>query len=442
MKKLMVSVVLFVFMTGSAWAAAEWNFYGSARISMFYTDFDKDIFRNTSNAAAGTGGDTNNFEQDLNGNARIGANIKARDDLTGRFEFGAKEGDSNDDRANVRILWGEWNFGKGSLGVGKHYTPLLFPYSNNVYNIYARKDGDTNMSLFGMLYGKRKPMVRLKFGNFQIAAVQPNTIVHMDYNCSGNSADFTAAATDAYTAVLVGGGTTAEAMSAAEAAGTSYVYSNLDLYDAQPDTEVQIPAIQFKYKYDFNMGHIAVAGGFQTFDIVVDNDQYDVTSYVLALGGRLNVGKAYFKANIWGGQNVGNLADTLVSGQIASTYEAADDLDGAGLGYAKFSDGTINTVTGGASGSERGLIDNDALAGLFVAGYEIRKGLYLEGGIGYTRTELDEAGADSDDAMTWYLQSTIFLAPGVFITPEIGQYDGNDNDMNIFYAGMKWQINF
>ncbi|MCG8683765.1 MAG: hypothetical protein MI892_02750 [Desulfobacterales bacterium] len=390
MKKLMVIAALLVFMTGSAWAAAEWNFYGSARVSTFYSDYENNPF------IAGSP-DTDDFEMDNNGNARIGARIKVSDSLTGRFEYGAKSGD-----VNLRILWGEWDFGAGSLGVGQHYTPLIMPYSNQVYNIYAREDGDTNMSLFGMLYGKREPMIRLKFGNFQIAAVAPRTRVYCAPSGLGSG--------------ILG----------------------VPILDSQPDTEVTFPNIQAKYKFDFDWGHINLAGGYQTYDLVDSGDEYSVDSYVLALGGRLNVGKAYFKGNIWGGQNVGNLADILVSGSITSTVASAtsgDDLDGAGLGFAKWDDGSLT--------GNRGVTDNDALAGLIVAGYEIRRGLYIEAGYGYTKTELDEAGSDKDDATTWYLQSTIFLAEGVFITPEIGGFDGKqEGDPEIFYFGAKWQINF
>jgi len=445
MKKLMVIAVLFVFMTGSAYAAADWNFYGSARISTFYSDWDGDIFKSgEGNPVLGTGVNTHNYEQDFNGNARIGANVKASDELTGRFEFGAKEDSSNDDRASVRILWGEWNFGAGSLGIGKHYTPLLFPYSNQTYNIYAKKDGDTNMALFGMLYGKRKAMIRLKFGNFQIAAVQPSTIVHRDFLCSGNNADYTTATTTAYGTVLATGGTGSEALAAYKVAAATYVMPRTGVYAKQPDAHVEMPSIQLKYKYDFNMGHVSFAGGYQYFDVDFQSEKYKVESYVLAVGARLNVGKAYFKGSVWGGQNVGNLADILVDGRIASTStDGLKDVDGAGLGFAKFSDGSTNTVTGGDSGSQKGVYDNDALAALLVAGFEIRKGLYVEGGVGYTKTELDETGADENEGKTWYLQSTVFLAPGVFLTPEVGGFDGvEDGDMEIFYAGIKWQINF
>ncbi len=400
MKKLMVIAAVLAFMTGSAYAA-DWNFYGSARISTFYSKIDANPFVSGSP-------DTKEYEQDLNGNARIGANVKVSDELTAKFEYGAKSGD-----VNLRILWGEWNFGAGSLGIGQNYTPLLMPYSNQVYNIYAREDGDTNMSLFGMLYGKREPMIRLKFGNFQIAAVQPRTLVNNYYT------------TDTSSGYPVGGG--------------AYLAAD------QPDTEAKMPNFQAKYKLDFDMGHVNFAGGYQNFDVKNGGDSFDVTSYVLAVGGRVNFGKAYFKGNVWGGQNVGNLADIIVSGGIVSSTAAAagGDLDGAGLGFAQWSDGSLHTATAGAAGFAEGITDNDAIAALIVAGYEIREGLYIEAGYGYTETELDMNGSEKDDCETMYLQSTIFLAPGVFLTPEIGYSDmKQEGQPEITYFGIKWQINF
>jgi hypothetical protein len=53
------------------------------------------------------------------------------------------------------------------------------------------------------------------------------------------------------------------------------------------------------------------------------------------------------------------------------------------------------------------------------------------------------AGAEKEKCQTVYLQSTIFLAPGVFLTPEVGFSDFNEPDQpEISYFGIKWQINF
>ena len=379
MKKISLVFAVVLCLCGSA-VAAEWNFYGSARISTFYTKFDKDPFT-SSGAALGltSGADTSSYEEKLNGNARIGAKISPSDSIKARFEYGALGG-----TANVRILWGEWDFGAGTLGVGKNYTPLLFPYSNQVYNIGGLNKGDTNMSYFGMLYGDRKAQISLTFGNFQIAAVEPATLVYVT-----------------------------------------------PLSATQPMTRADLPSIQAKYTFEFENGHIALAAGYQNFEVVSGSQEHDVTSYVLGFGGQLNAGPFYVKGNIWGGQNVGNLANHLVNTNLWSTTGNAGtaDLDGEGFSLAQW-DGSKIT-------------DRDAMAYLAVAGYKIRRGLYLEAGCGYTTSTLDAPGATRDDAVVYYLQSTIFLAPGVFLTPEIGGCDFNqDGQSRLSYAGIKWQINF
>ncbi len=377
-----------LFFSGIA-VAADWDFYGSARVSTFYTKFEKDPFTSAS-AALGLSNetDTESYEENLCGNARVGAKVTVSDSLTGLVEFGALGGN-----ANVRVLWGEWSFGKGSLGVGKNYTPLIFPYSNQVYNVSGFNKGDTNMSYFGMLYGDRKPMIQLKMGGFRIALVQPNTLVY---------------ATPTYVAPY-------------------YVPVN------QPATTVRLPSIQARYQYDFNWGHLGVAAGYQTFDVKENNDSYEVESYILGAGGQFNWGPAYFKGNIWGGQNVGQMVNILVNTSLYSTYNSISnsktDLDGDGFGLARW-DGTQ-------------IIDKESICGLVVAGLEIRRGLYLEAGCGYVSTKLDTDDASTDDCLTVYLQSTIFLAPGVSLTPEIGQCDFRQNDQSkLTYAGLKWQISF
>ncbi|MCP3942677.1 MAG: hypothetical protein GY710_14475 [Desulfobacteraceae bacterium] len=67
MKKSLAMITIFILITGSA-PAADWNFYGSARISTFHTGYEKDPFNG--------GTDTKNYEENLNGNACIGTNIK------------------------------------------------------------------------------------------------------------------------------------------------------------------------------------------------------------------------------------------------------------------------------------------------------------------------------------------------------------------------------
>lgn len=147
MKKLIVMLASLALVASFALtaSAADWNFYGSARISTFWLDDD---------SAADTV-----FSEGIQGNSRIGANVKVSDELSGRFEYGSGP--------NLRLLYGEWNFGAGTLLVGQTYTPLCMFYSNQVYG------GDTGLLDTGGVYSGRNPMLRLKFGDFQIAAVAP-----------------------------------------------------------------------------------------------------------------------------------------------------------------------------------------------------------------------------------------------------------------------------
>jgi hypothetical protein len=130
-------------------AAAVWKFYGSARMSSFSTTADP----------GGGADDDTDTNWDLQGNSRLGANVKAGD-VSGRFEYGTG--------VNVRILRGTWNFGAGSLLVGQDYTPLNYFPSNQVFG------GDADLLPYGGVYRGRRPMIQLSFGTFKLALVQPN----------------------------------------------------------------------------------------------------------------------------------------------------------------------------------------------------------------------------------------------------------------------------
>ena len=340
MKKFIVALaVSAMLMTGSA-MAADWNFYGSARVSTFYVDSDL--------------ADSTNYEEGLQGNSRIGATVKVSDELTGGFEYGTG--------VNVRKLYGEWNFGAGTLLVGQTYTPLNLFYSNQVYGV------DNDMLAQGGIYSGREAMLRLKFGGFTIAALAPAT---------GNTTGTTGGVTN----------------------------------------EVDFPSFEAKYVYKFDSGSVALTGGYQSYEMTDANDDYDINSYVLAVGGSLGFGAAYLNGNIYIGQNAGDMIAVSVDGD-----NGWDD------GYAD--------VTGGV------LADNDVFGLLIAAGYTVNDMVTLEIGYAYAETELDNA-ATEDEVCTYYLQSVITLAPGVMVIPEIGRIDGEEaGDEETTYFGAKWQINF
>lgn len=324
--------------------AADWNFYGSARLATFYKDVD------TNNTSTG------NYEQNLHSNARIGARVKAGDELFGRFEYGSSGGN-----ANIRHLFGEWNFGPGKFLVGQTDTPLNFALSKQVIN------SDHNLNAYGHVDGKRKPMIQLTFGDFVIAAVRPES-------------------------------------------------SDLNL--ASSVIESKIPKIEATYTFNMDKGFIEFGGGYQNYELTDTGTsrEYDVTSYVLVLGGQVKFGAAYLNADVWAGQNVG-------------PYDFNFAADGDPV------------ISGGS------MVDNDAVGFMLAAGYKLNNTLAFEAGYGQVQSDLDQGAISKDKAESYYIQSTITLAPGVIIVPEIGRIDGKTNHAGVrendtVYAGAKWQIDF
>ena len=161
MKKLFV-ILTAIAMVGALTAtamAADWGFYGNARMETAWMMQDKDL--------TGTGDDQTIFANDLVGTSRIGANVKVSDAVSGRFEYGGTN--------NLRLLYGTWNFGAGTLLVGQTYTP-----GGSMTNGNQSLAGDYGMYSFG-LYESRKPQVTLKMGGFSFGLVQNmNTVKPTD----------------------------------------------------------------------------------------------------------------------------------------------------------------------------------------------------------------------------------------------------------------------
>lgn len=153
MRKLLIGLVAVAFVVAFTVPAiaAEWGFYGSARMSTFMDSDSKEV--------TGTVYDDDDLTWGLQGNSRIGATVKAGD-IGGGFEYGSGP--------NLRKLYGTWTFGAGTLLVGQTYTPVNNFYSNQVYG------GDADLLPYGGIYDGRRPMLQLSMGGFKVALVEPN----------------------------------------------------------------------------------------------------------------------------------------------------------------------------------------------------------------------------------------------------------------------------
>jgi hypothetical protein len=230
MRKLLVllSAVAFVVAFTVPAMAADWSFYGSSRLSTFWADVDPD--------APGAQSDKD-LTWDLQGNSRIGANVKAGD-IGGRFEYGTG--------INLRLLYGTWNFGGGTLLVGQTYGPVNMFYSNQVYG------GDSDMLAYGGVYGGRIPMVQLQFGGFKVAALRPAT------------------------ASITGAG----------------------------DIDTSMPKLEAAYSFSAGPAKLALQVGYNSYD-EENGTSESIDSYIAALGFNVSFGAGYLKGDIYTGNNSG-----------------------------------------------------------------------------------------------------------------------------------------
>jgi hypothetical protein len=151
MKKLLI--IFAVLCLAAPAMAADWNFYGSARMATFRIDVDPDI--------PGVDSDTDT-QWAQQGNSRIGATVKFNDEIGGAFEMS--------DSFGKRKLYGTYNFGAGELLLGQTYAPSAIFASNSVY------DGDGDLLGVGEFYEGRVPMIQVSFGGFKLAFLSPSTI--------------------------------------------------------------------------------------------------------------------------------------------------------------------------------------------------------------------------------------------------------------------------
>jgi hypothetical protein len=384
MKKLLVilaAVALVCAFTVPA-SAVDWNFYGSARMATWYTSED---FGDGLNSAGTDDSDDGTVWQ-LQGNTRIGARVKG-ETTRGRFELGMDEDDTTQsNEVLVRLLFGTWNFGAGTLKVGKDYTPTNQFISSSAWGGAAGGE-DANLLNSGTFYGDRRGHIGLSIAGFEIALV----------NYRDASLD-----TDSDVAGAGGG-----------------------------DQDNYLPKIEASYGMAFDNFNFTLQGGYQTFtieDVVSEVDgstnDVDVDSYVVGAHGGVNLGPVALRASAFMAQNGANAGWSYSSG--AGLWDGDDDINDMD---------TIGAALVGVFSM------SDMLAFEAGVGYrnDDRDGRFEDGEVLRSYKE--------DETIQYYLQALIRLAPGVTLQPEVGFIDLMDDDEGedegeSFYLGAKWQIDF
>jgi hypothetical protein len=290
MKKFTILIAVIALVCFSVPAMAnDWNFYGSARVSTNYVSND---FGNTGTTTTVTGDDTKDAQTNwlLQGNSRIGARVKG-EQLSGRFEYGSGP--------NLRLLYGEWDFGGAKLLVGQDYTPTSQFISTSIYGNIAE---DANLLGTGAFYGSREPQLKLSFGGFQIALIE----------LADRASDL----------------------------------------GSDGDVDVYLPKLEVGWGMGFDTWSFGLMGGAATYSIqdspstvtAGKTSDIDVTSYVIGAKGQVAFGPLTLKAALSAGQNVGNAwwaPGSLGAGVLKTDGEDISDTDsyqGSFVGVFKLSD--------------------------------------------------------------------------------------------------------
>ncbi len=217
-------------------AMAEITPYGSARMATFY---------NFQDIKTGTG-QTAGFDEHLQSNSRFGVDYTGGV-VTGKVELGTG--------VNVRLLYGTWDFGAGTLVVGQDY--------NNYYLGSAQTHLDDNGNNgYGALWDTRQPQVKVNLKNGLYLS-----LIQATGNVNGDQFGANAEAT-----------------------------SGLKMY---------MPKLNVGYKgkagaVDYNAGVVGT-----TFKNVAAGK--DVFAYLGYASGTATFGATSLVANISGSQNAGNL---------------------------------------------------------------------------------------------------------------------------------------
>ena len=282
-------------------------------------------------------------------------------------------------------LSASWDFGGGSLLIGKDMGPVNFFPSSQVFN------DDMGLVGYGGILSYFKPMMQLSFGNFKIAALEPETS----------------------TRVLFAWG------------HPSMVPSTSTGVTGFTECDTSLPKIEASYSFTAGPVGLWVGGGYQSFDEVdiTTNKEYGIDSSIFGVGWKIPIGALYVNGSIFLGTNLGQYQTTFQIGNDDAVYDAASDK----------------------------IIDTDSMGYVLVVGMKASDTINLEAGYGYLEHEGGGTGIWEDDNTSMYVQANIILAEGVSVTPEIGIVDYGDTSMadghktdqgDTTYFGARWQIVF
>jgi hypothetical protein len=420
MKKLFVLFVALVMILAAlpafAQDKADWAFYGSVRMWTAWESVDSDtppqlastgatgsfFAVGTTRARAYSYGGQDYGDDELawmlQTNSRVGANVKWGN-VGGRFELGMGNTEGAQG-VSLRLLYGTWNFGPGTLEVGQDYGSYFYLVSN----LCGPGGAECNGIGFGSIYPGRVPQLALMFGGFRVSLELPTI-----------TSSFQGTATRPVTpqTLLLNNNQTT--------AGTGFL-----------EYDKTIPRIAANYTFNLGPGQFFIGGQYNTYKEVygvngVTNDN-TIDAWTLGAGTKLAFGPFYANATFQYGINPNN------AGSGPATVYPSVQLYDPQLDRSE---------------------DSTYMAAQLILGFKLTDAITFEGGViwqnGQVDTPTNNQLSFEQNTYTYYLQMTWMPTKNVYIIPEIGVIDFDklkiSDSPDLSYGktqwiGIKWMINF
>ena len=414
MKKLFILMAVAIFVVGSIVPAMAqdktWSWYGSARMWTEYRSVDKEVTTSTivTNPLAGLD-DEEELVWDLQSNSRLGV-IAKWGDIGGQIEYGTG--------VNLRLLYGTWNFGPGTLLFGQDYMPSLWGVSSQC----GFGGGDCGLIGWGEVYPGRIPQLKLIMGNFQVALLRPNS-----------SQLFTTSAAATQTIFVSAGAAAPPGSIFISTDGITDVYviaAGTPNFSAV-DTDFTLPKIEASYTFNLGPAALWMGAGWNTIDLqgvrtgTTTIEDKSLDSWFGSIGAKFNFGPFYVNGKLSYVQN-------------PASYGLPQDI---GLRTPSYNL-TSNSFN-----------DVDSMMAMLVLGFKMSDAIKFEAGFGFVSNERDNAPGITQEEEVWayYIQMSWSPAKNVFIIPELGIIDYGEREVTgaadvdlgkVTYFGVKWQINF
>lgn len=351
--------------------------YGAIRVGTWWTS---STYYNGQNALHDA-----DFTLDLQGDSLVGMRVK-EGDFSGVAEMGAYNPKNRAGGVELRMLFGEWDFGGGKVRVGYAPSPYVFR-SEQTY------DSDGGFNGYGSLWDGRYAQIKASLNNGLYLTLKKQSTSN-----TGGTSNFTTNTGPAWQ-------NTPFNLTATQYAATN---TNYDTYLPQTTVGYEGKAGILKYGGGLAFNFYKVTQ--TTSDVVTSKDE--IYSYLGFAHGTVDLAPVELKFNLYTGQNVGNL--------MANS--------GAATGSYYFNRHNAYTYGGWAQ-----------------VGYALNNKIKMFTGASYESNDTKESKVD--DRMAAFANLQYAVSKNFKVVPEITYLNDlrsrtGAKEPQIYAAGVKWEMTF